>query len=149
MGPLWTILAHKTFFTVKSQKRPPTRRRNEKRRQLYRESKREGKAPQSAETHSKVTASDPQHVIQEVEEVEENGKLDTRKALVTGTNDTTNFNASLDLDPRPIHLLTGGQWTMDNGRAGNCKMCNSRIPESDWSNYRGLGWDVHLISHSV
>ena len=31
----------------------------------------------------------------------------------------------------------------DYDRAGNCKMCNSRIPESDWSNYRGLGWDVH------
>ena len=28
-------------------------------------------------------------------------------------------------------------------------MCNEKIPESDWSNYRGLGWDVHLISHCM
>ena len=27
----------------------------------------------------------------------------------------------------------------DHDRAGNCKLCNSKIPESDWSNYRGLG----------
>ena len=32
---------------------------------------------------------------------------------------------------------------------GNCKMCNEKIPESDWSNYTGLGWDVHLISHCM
>ena len=43
-----------------------------------------------------------------MEEGEENGEVYTGKALVTGTDDTTNFNASLDLDPRPIHLLTGG-----------------------------------------
>ena len=58
-----------------------------------------------------MTASDPQRVNEEVEEVEEgeeNGEVYTGKALVTGTDDTTNFNASLDLDPRPIHLLTGG-----------------------------------------
>ena len=34
----------------------------------------------------------------------------------------------------------------DHYRAGNCKMCNSKTPESDRSNYRRLGWDGHLIS---
>ena len=52
-----------------------------------------------------MTASDPRHVI---EEVEENCEADTGKALVTGTDDTTSFNASLDLNPRLIHRLTGG-----------------------------------------
>ena len=52
-----------------------------------------------------MTASDPLHVT---EEVEENKEMDTGKALVTGTDDTTSFNASLNLNPRPIHLLTGG-----------------------------------------
>ena len=104
---------------VKNRKSPSTRRRNKKRRQLYLESKRggptSGQAPQSFETHSKVTASDPRRVNQEVEEVEEgeengeeNREVYTGKALVTGTDDTTNFNASLNLDPRPTYLLTGG-----------------------------------------
>ena len=34
-------------------------------------------------------------------------------------------------------------------RADNCEMCNEKIPESDRSNYRGLGRDVHLISHCM
>ena len=159
-----------------------------------------------------MTASDPRIN----EEVEENGEVDTGKALVTGTDDTTSFNASLDLNPRSIHLLRSGlgrsanslesseadtssssmvvkevvevkeaaevntpdrqprpleharerrrvrlaqeeaqrQACMlrnrtderDHDRAGNCKMCNNKIPESDWSNYRELGWDVHFRS---
>ena len=108
-GVVATTTARTSAAVVKSQKRPPTRRRNEKRRQLYLESKRggptSGQAPQSVETHSKVTASDPRHVTKEVEE---NGEVDTGKALVTGTDDTTSFDASLDLNLRPIHLLTGG-----------------------------------------
>ena len=85
---------------VKNRKSPSTRRRNKKRRQLYLESKRggptSGQAPQSFETHSKVTASDPRRVNQEVAEVEENWEVYTGKALVTGTNDTTNFNSTTE-----------------------------------------------------
>ena len=108
-GAVTTTTARTSATVVKSRKSPSTRRRNKKRRQLYLESKRggptSGQAPQSVKTHSKVTASDPRHVTKEVEE---NGEVDTGKALVTGTDDTTSFDASLDLNLRPIHLLTGG-----------------------------------------
>ena len=99
-GAVATTTARTSATVVKSRKSPATRIKNEKRRQLYLESKRggptSGQAPQSVETHSKVTASDPRHVT---EKVEENKEMDTGKALVTGTDDTTSFNASLDLNP--------------------------------------------------
>ena len=83
-GAVATTTAMISATVMKSRKSPLTRGRNEKRRQLYLESKRggptSGQAEQSVETHSKVTASEPRHVI---EEVEENGEVDTRKALVT------------------------------------------------------------------
>ena len=108
-GAVATNTARTTAAVVKSQKSPSTRRRNEKRCPFYLESKRggptSGQDPQSVETHSKVTASDPRRIN---EEVEENGEVDTGKALVTGTDDTTSFNASLDLNPRSIHLLRSG-----------------------------------------
>ena len=92
-GAVAPTTARTPAAVVKSRKNPSTRRRNKKRYQLYLESKRggptSGQAPQSFETHSKVTASDPRRVNQEVAEVEENWEVYTRKALVTGTNDTT------------------------------------------------------------
>ena len=39
-------------------------------------------------------------------------------------------------------------WEKDR-RGDRCKTCNNEFTESDWSNFRRLGWDVQLISRCM